>query len=47
MEMFKIYAEFANGDRKTFNGINEERAMCNLNEYAEDHDTECTYYTEV
>lgn len=46
-EMIKIYAEFANGDRKIFKGIDEERAMCNVIEYAEEHDTECTYYTEA
>lgn len=44
--MVKIYAEFANGDRKTFKGIDEERAMANAIDYAEDHDTEITYYTE-
>ena len=45
--MIKIYAEFKNGDRKTFKGIDEEWAMCNVIEYAEEHDTEVEYYTEV
>lgn len=44
--MFKIYAEFANGERKTFKAIDEEHAMCEVIEYAENHNTECTYYTE-
>lgn len=44
--MIKIYAEFANGDRKTFKGIDEEHAMCNMIDYAEEHETEITYYTQ-
>lgn len=44
-EFVKVYAEFANGDRKTFTDVNEENAMCDATYYAEEHNTEITYYT--
>lgn len=45
--MIKIYAEFANGDSETFRGTTEERAICTAIEYAEEHETEIIYYTEI
>lgn len=45
--MYKVYAEYANGDRKTFRDIDEENAICKAIYYAEKNDTEIVFYTEV
>lgn len=45
--MTTVYAEFKNGDRKNFYGRDETEAICAAVDYAEEHDTAITYYTEI
>ncbi len=44
-ELVKVYAEFANGDSKTFTDVDEENAVYKAIHYAEEHNTEIAYYT--
>lgn len=45
--MTTVYVEFKNGDRRSFYGRDELDCLCAAVDYAEEHDTRITYYTEV